>query len=58
MGNKEHLSTKGMEEVISLVSRMNSKRSFESKYEYCNKSLGLTIDNNGYFYTKFELPPY
>lgn len=56
MSKKEHLTIKGMEDIIKLASKMNTERSFEDKYKYCNDSLGLTKLPNGEFETKFNLP--
>ena len=56
ISKKEHLTIKGMEEIISLASKMNKERSFESKYEYCKLSLGMIKLPNGEFTTKYELP--
>jgi hypothetical protein len=35
---KKHFSRKGVQEILDLLSRMNTKRSFEDKYNYCLRS--------------------
>lgn len=56
MSDKEHLTIKGMENIINLTSKMNKERSFDNKYEFCKNYLGFTILPNGEFETKYELP--
>jgi LAGLIDADG endonuclease len=54
MSNKEHLTNKGIEKIIDISSRMNTKRSFEDKFNYCKSSLGFINKN----FIKFDLPAY
>jgi hypothetical protein len=42
MKDKKHLTTEGLEEIMSLLKNMNKNRSFEDKFNYCKYSLGLT----------------
>lgn len=42
MKDKKHLTTEGLEEIMSLLKNMNKNRSFEDKFNYCKDSLGLT----------------
>jgi len=45
INKKEHLTSKGLIEIKSIIGNMNKERSFEDKYNFCKNSLGLT--NNG-----------
>lgn|ERR1700748_130813 len=41
LSQKKHFTSQGVEEIISIISNMNTKRSFKDKYDYCNLSLDL-----------------
>lgn len=57
MNKKEHLNNEGVEQILSIVSQMNSKRSFDDKYNFCKTVTGLTRDeNNGNLSVKLDLP--
>jgi LAGLIDADG DNA endonuclease family protein len=48
--DKEHLnSNEGKEKISEVIKNMNMKRSFEAKYDYCNKSLELDAQGNVHF---------
>jgi hypothetical protein len=42
MSKKEHLTLEGLNEINSIFINMNKCRSFESKFNYCKNSLGLS----------------
>jgi len=44
MSKKEHLTSKGLIEIKSIIENMNKERSFEDKYNFCKDSLGLTVN--------------
>jgi hypothetical protein len=44
ISKKEHLTSKGLIEIKSIIGNMNKERSFEDKYNFCKNSLGLTIN--------------
>ena len=41
---KKHFTRKGVQEILDLLSRMNTKRSFEDKYNYCAANIDLNLD--------------
>ena len=44
MSKKEHLTSKGLIKIKSIIENMNKERSFEDKYNFCKDSLGLTVN--------------
>ena len=52
MANKEHLSAKGLEKIITISNNMNTKRNFQDKYNYLKSS--LILDAKGF--VNFKLP--
>lgn len=56
MKHKEHLNNKGIQKILDIVSQMNTNRSFDDKYNYCKSALGMTLDANGKFLIKYDLP--
>jgi len=54
MSMKEHLTKTGMQKILNIWSNMNTKRSFEDKYNFCIRSLLMNINNNHFL----ELSPY
>ena len=56
MGNKEHLTNEGLEKIKKISSLMNTKRSFEDKYNHCKKFLGFCALTDGSYEIKFNLP--
>ena len=50
MERKEHLTIKGIENIIKLASKMNKQRSFEDKFNYCNSFLGIERLNGGNYH--------
>ena len=57
MNKKEHLNNEGVKQILSIVSQINSKRSFDDKYNFCKTVSGLIRDvNNGDLSVKIELP--
>ena len=44
ISKKEHLTSKGLIEIKSIIGNMNKERSFEDKYNFCKNSLGLTVN--------------
>ena len=55
MERKEHLTIKGIENIIKLASKKNKQRSFEDKFNYCNSFLGIER-LNGEIITNYDLP--
>src|SRR5580658_4775385 len=54
MAEKEHFTKEGIIEIINIANNMNTKRSFEEKYNFCKESLLINSK-----YSKFlELSPY
>jgi len=56
MGKKEHLSSKGFEEIIGISSKMNKKRTFEDKYNHCKSYLGMNVLPDGECTINYNLP--
>jgi hypothetical protein len=54
MGDKKHLTTEGIKEIIDISNNMNTKRSFEEKYNFCKES--LLMNSTGYKF--LNLSPY
>nr|YP_010470513.1 LAGLIDADG endonuclease [Inonotus hispidus]YP_010691080.1 LAGLIDADG endonuclease [Phellinus igniarius]UVF38001.1 LAGLIDADG endonuclease [Inonotus hispidus]WBU93181.1 LAGLIDADG endonuclease [Phellinus igniarius] len=58
MYNKEHLTTNGMQEIINLISRINKKRSFQDKFNFCNSTLALKSLSKDLSSVEYDLDPY
>lgn len=58
MYNKEHLTVNGMQKIINLISQMNTKRSFQDKFNFCNSTLGLKSLNKDLYSVNYDLHPH
>lgn len=46
VSNKEHLKPEGIQMILDLANSMNTKRTFEDKFNYCNSTLNIKKRNN------------
>jgi hypothetical protein len=54
MSDKKHLTNIGMQNILNILSNMNTKRSFKDKYNFCIESLIKNINKNHFI----DLSPY
>lgn len=56
MVTKEHLRNEGLEKIKKISSLMNTKRTFEDKYNHCKSFLGFSLLTDGNYHINYNLP--